>query len=64
MVELTVTLLGWLLGGMVGIGTVISGFAIGFCVQLTSAAFRFDVTAVQHEALMQTYNRVVRKQKS
>ena len=29
-VELVVTFIGWVLGGMVGIGTIISGFAIGF----------------------------------
>ena len=53
-VELTVTLIGWALGGMVGIGTIISGFAIGFCVQITFAVFSFDATAVQHETLKQT----------
>ena len=60
MVELTVTLIGWLLGGMVGIGTIISGFAIGFCVQITFAAFKFDVTSVQHEPLAQTYKKVTK----
>ena len=54
MVELTVTLIGWLLGGMVGVGTIIFGFTIGFCVQIVFAAFRFDPTAVEHESLRQT----------
>jgi len=53
-VELTVTVVGWLLGGMVGVGTVIAGFAIGFCIQHTFRLFRFDATAVQHETLNQT----------
>jgi uncharacterized membrane protein YczE len=48
-VEFFVTLFGWLLGGMVGIGTVISVIAIGFCIQLTFGLFKFDVTAVKHE---------------
>jgi uncharacterized membrane protein YczE len=54
-VELTVTLFGWLLGGMIGVGTVISGFAIGFCIQITFAVCKFDATAVEHETLGQTF---------
>ena len=55
-VELSVTLAGWLLGGMVGIGTVISVIAIGLCIQITFAVFKFDVAAVEHETLKQTFN--------
>ena len=54
-VELSVTIIGWFLGGMVGFGTVISVIAIGFCIQLTFKVFRFDVTAVKHETLRETY---------
>ena len=55
-VELAVTFAGWLLGGMVGIGTVISVIAIGLCIQITFAIFKFDVAAVEHETFKQTYN--------
>jgi uncharacterized membrane protein YczE len=54
-VELSVTFVGWLLGGMVGIGTVISVIAIGFCMQMTFAIFRFDAASVRHETLAQTF---------
>ena len=54
-VELLVTLIGWLLGGMVGIGTVVSMLAVGFCVQITFKLLRFDVTAIKHETLRETY---------
>jgi uncharacterized membrane protein YczE len=57
-VESAVTLIGWLLGGMVGIGTVISGLAIGLCVQIIFALFRFDATAVRHETLRHTFSRL------
>jgi uncharacterized membrane protein YczE len=56
-VELSVTFVGWLLGGMVGVGTVISVIAIGFCIQLTFALFKFDPVAVEHETLKQTFDR-------
>jgi uncharacterized membrane protein YczE len=55
-VELTATIVGWLLGGMVGIGTVISVIAIGFCIQITFTILKFDVTTVKHESLKQTFN--------
>ena len=54
-IELLVTVIGWFLGGMVGFGTVISVVAIGFCIQLTFKVFRFDVTAIKHETLGETY---------
>ncbi len=53
-IELLVTLAGWLLGGLAGIGTVISAIAIGLCVQIIFKAFQFDVTAVKHETLAAT----------
>jgi len=61
MVELTVTIAGWALGGMVGIGTVISAVAIGFFVQLVFAVLRFKPAAVQHETLRQTYESLRRR---
>jgi uncharacterized membrane protein YczE len=60
-VELSVTLAGWILGGMVGIGTVISVVAVGFCIQITFAAFKFDAAAVEHETLKETYDREIRR---
>ena len=54
-VELSVTLAGWFLGGMVGIGTVFSVVAIGFCVQIIFAIFKFNATSIQHETLSQTF---------
>jgi len=57
-VELSVTLAGWLLGGMVGVGTVISAFAVGFFIQITFAMFKFDPAAVKHETILQTYKEI------
>ena len=54
-VELTVTIAGWRLGGMIGIGTVISVIGVGLCIQLTFTILKFDATAVEHETLMETY---------
>ena len=45
------TLIGWLLGGPVGIGTVICAFASGPIMQLAFRSVRFDATAVKHQRL-------------
>ena len=54
-IEVFVTAIGWLLGGMVGIGTIIAGITVGFCVQLVFKLLRFDVTKVKHETLRDTF---------
>ncbi len=46
---------GWKLGGMVGLGTVLSAFLTGFFVQLTFRLLGFDVTKIQHETIAETY---------
>jgi len=60
-IEAFVTFVGWLLGGMVGIGTVISAIAIGFCIQTTFRLLKFDVTAVKHESIKDTFNNLFGK---
>lgn len=57
MMEVAVTLIGWLLGGKVGLGTVLSAFAIGGCVQLVFRIVRFDATQVHHETLGDTFQK-------
>jgi uncharacterized membrane protein YczE len=54
-VECSVVLVGWLLGGMIGIGTVITAFGLGICVQIVFKLFKFDAKAVKHETLVDTY---------
>ena len=54
-IELIAMVIGWLLGGMVGIGTIISVLSIGFCIQLTFKLLKFDPTTIQHETLEQTW---------
>jgi uncharacterized membrane protein YczE len=61
LVELIAALAGWLLGGMVGIGTVISFIAIGGCVQIVFGLLKFDVEAVEHENLGKTLSRMQKR---
>jgi len=63
LIELLVTVIGWFLGGMVGIGTVISAVAVGFCVQIVFKLFKFDVTVIKHESLKDSLEHILVKTK-
>lgn len=52
--EVFVSIAGWLLGGSVGIGTVLVSLLIGFCVHLVFALLKFDSTKVQHQSIAET----------
>lgn len=45
--------IGWMLGGFVGIGTLITAFGIGYCVQIIYKVFKFDVNSLRHRNLKQ-----------
>ncbi|MBE7004050.1 MAG: hypothetical protein E7425_07170 [Ruminococcaceae bacterium] len=45
------TLVGWLLGGPVGIGTLLCAFGAGPIMQLAFRTVRFDATGIRHQRL-------------
>ncbi|MCH4886031.1 hypothetical protein EZV73_00560 [Acidaminobacter sp. JC074] len=53
-VELAATLVGWRLGGQLGIGTLIAAFSIGFCIQTTFKVLNFNTTHVKHQTIKDT----------
>ena len=46
-----VTFVGWLLGGPVGVGTLICAFATGPIMQFAFTTVRFDATRIRHQRL-------------
>ena len=60
-VEILAVIIGWRLGGMVGIGTVISAFTIGFWIQVAFKLFKFDAVEVKHETIDYTCKMIFRK---
>jgi uncharacterized membrane protein YczE len=54
-IELLAVFVGWRLGGMIGVGTILSAFTIGFCVQAVFKLLKFDPSKVKHETLNYTY---------
>ena len=58
-IELVAVIVGWLLGGMVGFGTVVSALGIGFCIQVTFRVLRFDPATIHHETLDQSVRAMI-----
>ncbi|MPM95356.1 hypothetical protein SDC9_142510 [bioreactor metagenome] len=60
-VEGVVLIIGYFLGGKVGVGTVIAVFGISFILQFTFMMFRFNVEQVRHESIIDTAKLVLKK---
>lgn len=48
------TLIGWLLGGPVGVGTLICAFCSGPIMQFAFFTVRFDATKIRHQQLLES----------
>jgi len=60
-IEATVLAIGWLMGGVVGIGTLILVLGNGAAIQLVFRLFRFDVSKLRNESLSETCRRFQKK---
>ena len=54
-----VTLVGWLLGGPVGIGTLLSAFGAGLVMQLVYSVVRFEPRDVEHKSVVEVTHALV-----
>lgn len=50
-IEGAAVLIGWLLGGPVGFGTILGAFGISFCIQMVFSLMKFETTRIKHETL-------------
>lgn len=57
-IEGAAVFIGWLLGGPLGLGTVIAAFGIGLCIQIVFSLFKFDPTRVSHETVDMTFQKL------
>lgn len=53
-IESTALIIGWALGGLVGLGTLITAFGIGYCVQIVCKLFDLNVNSLNHSDLKQS----------
>jgi len=47
-IEIVVLIMGYFMGGTLGVGTLISAFGIGYFVQFAFKLFKFDVSKINH----------------
>ena len=59
----TVTLTGWLLGGPVGLGTILCALGAGPIMQLAFRSVRFDATTIRHQRLRDSFKIIVSGQR-
>ena len=55
------TLIGWLLGGPVGVGTLICAFGTGPIMQMAFHTVRFDAKTVHHQHLLDSVKTILRR---
>lgn len=53
-IELTILTLGWILGGSVGIGTIISGFGLGYAIQIGFKISHIDSKSLNHKTIFES----------
>lgn len=56
-----VLLIGWLLGGKVGIGTVVSTFGSGIVMQIIYSIIKFEPREIEHQSFIATAKRLAGK---
>ncbi len=57
----TATFIGWLLGGPVGLGTLLCAFGAGPIMQLAFRTVRFDATEIKHQRLRDSVRVMLKK---
>lgn len=53
-IEFLAVVFGWLMGGPVGIGTIVAVLAVGPCIQVVFSLVKFDINVIKHEYLGET----------
>ncbi|MEG2338696.1 MAG: hypothetical protein RSB66_06405 [Clostridium sp.] len=59
--EVFALIVGYFLGGTVGIGTIISAIGLGYCIDLAFKIFKFDATKVQHRYIVDDINYIKKR---
>ncbi len=50
--EILALVVGWLLGGSVGIGTLVSALGLGYVLQIVFRIFKFDTKLLKHRFII------------
>ena len=58
----TATVVGWLLGGPVGIGTIICAFGMGPIMQFAFFTVKFNATEIKHQTIIESF-KIIKREK-
>jgi uncharacterized membrane protein YczE len=54
-IEAGALIIGWMLGGFVGIGTLITALGIGYCVQIIYKLSNLDIKLLKHRNIKEGF---------
>lgn len=57
-IEACVLLVGFLLGGQVGLGTLVAVFIMGYLIKFVFGVFKFDITTVENDSILDTIRNI------
>lgn len=61
-IEISALIVGWILGGSVGIGTIISGLGVGYFIQIGFKISHIDSKSLVHESIYETIKSIKNKE--
>lgn len=60
-IEICALVCGWLLGGYVGIGTIITAIVLGYIIQLWCKILKLDIAILNHRSILDNLNNIIKK---
>ena len=61
-IEICALVCGWLLGGYVGIGTIITAIVLGYIIQLWCKILKLDIAILNHRSILDNLNNIIKKE--
>ncbi len=62
--DVVVTVVGWMFGGLVGLGTLVSAFFTGYIMDFVHKLYKFEIKKVKHETAIETINIIFKKKEA
>lgn len=60
-IEICALVCGWLLGGYVGIGTIITAIVLGYIIQIWCKILKLDIAILNHRSILDNLNNIIKK---
>lgn len=60
-IEICALICGWILGGYVGLGTIITAIGLGYIIQMWCKILKLDVAALNHRSIIEDIKKIIKK---